>query len=96
MKFKKISLQSLLKQTKDTEKIKENVLNTFNGRGKSEVSDFLHNKSIDYEQRSLSSTYLIYNDRSQLVGYFTISNKGLGRVLKLKIGNTFNNYESIY
>ena len=64
MKFKKISLQSLLKQTKDTEKIKENVLNTFNGRGKSEVSDFLHNKSIDYEQRSLSSTYLIYNDRS--------------------------------
>lgn len=77
MKFKKISLQSLLKQTKDTKKIKENVLNTFNGRGKSEVSDFLHNKSIDYEQRSLSSTYLIYNDRSQLVGYFTISNKGL-------------------
>ena len=77
MKFKKISLQSLLKQTKDTEKIKENVLNTCNGRGKSEVSDFLHNKSIDYEQRSLSSTYLIYNDRSQLVGYFTISNKGL-------------------
>ena len=77
MKFKKISLQSLLKQTKDTEKIKENVLNTFNGRGKSEVSDFLHNKSIDYEQRSLSSTYLIYNDRSQLLGYFTISNKGL-------------------
>ena len=77
MKFKKISLQSLLKQTKDTEKIKENVLNTFNGRGESEVSDFLHNKSIDYEQRSLSSTYLIYNDRSQLVGYFTISNKGL-------------------
>ena len=48
MKFKKISLQSLLKQTKDTEKIKENVLNTFNGRGKSEVSDFLHNKSIDF------------------------------------------------
>ena len=77
MKFRKISLQSLLKQIKDTEKIKENVLNTFNGRGKSEVSDFLHNKSIDYEQRSLSSTYLIYNDRSQLVGYFTISNKGL-------------------
>lgn len=77
MKFKKISLQSLLKQIKDTEKIKENVLNTFNGRGESEVSDFLHNKSIDYEQRSLSSTYLIYNDRSQLVGYFTISNKGL-------------------
>ena len=77
MKFRKISLQSLLKQTKDTKKIKENVLNTFNGRGKSEVSDFLHNKFIDYEQRSLSSTYLIYNDRSQLVGYFTISNKGL-------------------
>ena len=77
MKFRKISLQSLLKQTKDTKKIKENVLNTFNGRGKSEVSDFLHNRSIDYEQRSLSSTYLIYNDRSQLVGYFTISNKGL-------------------
>lgn len=77
MKFRKISLQSLLKQIKDTKKIKENVLNTFNGRGKSEVSDFLHNKSIDYEQRSLSSTYLIYNDRSQLVGYFTISNKGL-------------------
>ena len=77
MKFRKISLQSLLKQIKDTEKIKENVLNTFNGRGESEVSDFLHNKSIDYEQRSLSSTYLIYNDRSQLVGYFTISNKGL-------------------
>lgn len=77
MKFRKISLQSLLKQIKDTKEIKENVLNTFNGRGKSEVSDFLHNKSIDYEQRSLSSTYLIYNDRSQLVGYFTISNKGL-------------------
>ena len=77
MKFRKISLQSLLKQIKDTEKIKENVLNTFNGRGESEVSDFLHNKSIDYEQRSLSSTYLIYNDRSLLVGYFTISNKGL-------------------
>ena len=77
MKFRKISLQSLLKQIKDTEQIKENVLNTFNGRGESEVSDFLHNESIDYEQRSLSSTYLIYNDRSQLVGYFTISNKGL-------------------
>ena len=77
MKFRKISLQSLLKQIKDTKEIKENVLNTFKGREESEVSDFLHNKSIDYEQRSLSSTYLIYNDRSQLVGYFTISNKGL-------------------
>lgn len=77
MKFRKISLQSLLKQIKDTKEIKENVLNTFKGRGESEVSDFLHNKSIDYEQRYLSSTYLIYNDRSQLVGYFTISNKGL-------------------
>ena len=77
MKFRKISLQSLLKQIKDTKEIKENVLNTFKGREESEVSDFLHNKSIDYEQRSLSSTYLIYNDRSQLVGYFNISNKGL-------------------
>lgn len=55
MKFRKISLQSLLKQIKDTKEIKENVLNTFKGRGESEVSDFLHNKSIDYEQRSLGS-----------------------------------------
>ena len=71
MKFRKISLQSLLKQTKDTEKIKENVLNTFNGRGKSEVSDFLHNKSINYEQRSLSSTYLIYREVKNFVQKYT-------------------------
>ena len=63
---------------KDDDFIKEKILKTFRSRDRNSIEDFLHNKAIDFEKKSLSATHIIYNEEgTEILGYFTFENKSL-------------------
>ena len=63
---------------KDDDFIKEKILKTFRSRDRNSIEDFLHNKAIDFEKKSLSATHIIYNkEGTEILGYFTFANKSL-------------------
>jgi len=78
--YKLIILKDLLEYHGE-DKAKE-VLSSFSslpGKGK-DVQEFLHNKAIEFENRELATTYLIfasYKNKMLLAGYFTLANKSL-------------------
>ncbi len=75
-KSETISLQKLREKLKDDDFIKEKILKTFKSRNS--IEDFLHNKAIDFEKKSLSATHIIYNkEGTEILGYFTFANKSL-------------------
>jgi hypothetical protein len=60
----------------------KNILHTFKGISiKDEVHDvevFLHTKAIDFERSALSTTYLIFDEETNiLLGFFSLANKPL-------------------
>ena len=55
-KSETISLQKLREKLKDDDFIKEKILKTFRSRDRNSIEDFLHNKAIDFEKKSLSAT----------------------------------------
>ena len=61
----------------DTEEnIKNKFLNSFKSLTNNDVEKFLHNKAIEIEKKSISTTHLLFNDK-KLVGYLSLSNKSL-------------------
>ncbi len=54
----------------------ENILNSFKSIN-SEIEIFLKEKAINFEKSSISSTNLVFDNKGQLVGYFTIANRSL-------------------
>ena len=52
-KSETISLQKLREKLKDDDFIKEKILKTFKSRDRNSIEDFLHNKAIDFEKKSL-------------------------------------------
>lgn len=73
--MKKITLSEMLKY--DTEEnIKKKFLNSFKSLKNNDVEEFLHNKAIEIEKKSISTTHLIF-DNKKLVGYLSLSNKNL-------------------
>ena len=73
-----ISLQEILKKAKNEGFVVEKVLKTFKSRERNSIEDFLHNKAIDFEKKSLSATHIVYNNEgSEVLGYFTFANKSL-------------------
>jgi len=77
-KSETISLQKLREKLKDDDFIKEKILKTFRSRDRNSIEDFLHNKAIDFEKKSLSATNIIYNkEGTEILGYFTFANKSL-------------------
>lgn len=79
MKYNVIQLQDLIDIFKNDDLIQP-ILNTFGSiqQGKaSDVEFFLHNRAIDFERRSISTTYLVFDEFKNLVGYFALANKHL-------------------
>ena len=77
-KSETISLQELREKLKDDEFIREKILKTFRSIDRNSIEDFLHNKAIDFEKKSLSATHIIYNkEGTEILGYFTFANKSL-------------------
>ena len=77
-KSETVSLQELREKLKDDEFIREKILKTFRSRDRNSIENFLHNKAIDFEKKSLSATHIIYNkEGTEILGYFTFANKSL-------------------
>lgn len=77
MEFKIILLQDLLDSLGDLET--DRILKTFKSIPSDEINDvecFLHDKAIQFEKSSISTTHLVFKN-SNLVGYFSLANKKL-------------------
>ena len=73
--MKIITLSEMLRY--DTEEnIKNKFLNSFKSFTNNDVEKFLHNKAIEIEKKSISTTHLLFDDK-KLVGYLSLSNKSL-------------------
>lgn len=73
--MKIITLNEMLRY--DTEEnIKNKFLNSFKSLTNNDVEKFLHNKAIEIEKKSISTTHLLFDDK-KLVGYLSLSNKSL-------------------
>ena len=73
--MEKITLSELLKY--DTEEnIKNKFLNNFKSLENNDIEKFLHNRAIEFEKKSVSTTNLVFNNK-KLVGYLSLSNKSL-------------------
>ena len=73
--MEKITLSELLKY--DTEEnIKNKFLNSFKSLENNDIEKFLHNRAIEFEKKSVSTTHLVFNNK-KLVGYLSLSNKSL-------------------
>ena len=73
--MKMITLSEMLRY--DTEEnIKNKFLNSFKSLTNNDVEKFLHNKAIEIEKKSISTTHLLFDDK-KLVGYLSLSNKSL-------------------
>ena len=73
--MEKITLSELLKY--DTEEnIKNKFLNNFKSLENNDIEKFLHNRAIEFEKKSVSTTHLVFNNK-KLVGYLSLSNKSL-------------------
>ena len=54
------------------------MFNTFNCEINSDLTNFIHDIALDFEDRQIARTFvLVNNDKNEVVGYFTISMKSL-------------------
>ena len=58
--------------------VEPSLLNTFNCKINSDLTNFIHSIALDFEERQIARTFvLVNNDKNEIVGYFTISMKSL-------------------
>lgn len=75
------------------------ILDSFSSENK-DVEDFIRNKAIVFSKMGLAVTYLVYaveNNKKELVGYFTLSNKSLEinrRALSSKMKSKISKFSS--
>ena len=53
------------------------ILEKFKSIKENDIENFLHNKSSHFEKSTISSTYLIFGENKEILGYFTIANRSL-------------------
>lgn len=54
------------------------ILDTFNCEINSDLTNFIHSTALDFEDRQIARTFVLVNsNKSDVVGYFTISMKSL-------------------
>ncbi len=46
-----------------------------NGMKNEEIEDFLKNNAVEFSKRKMSITYIVMNELSQMVGFFTLTHK---------------------
>lgn len=80
-KHKVVPLKELLERSykQDTLKIAQErvqkYLSTFRCRKNPDVKYFITNKSIEFQKKNRSRTYLILSGRDELMGYFSLATK---------------------
>ncbi|MBR6057932.1 MAG: GNAT family acetyltransferase [Lentisphaeria bacterium] len=55
----------------------EELLQTFSCPLNTEIETFLWNKSIDFSLQKISITHLVFNEKKEIVAYFTLSPKAV-------------------
>jgi len=86
--------------SKFEEETVKNILKTFSNPLNQDVEDFIHNKSIDFEKRCISRTFLFFeNDSPKVLAFFSLAMEVLhlqgikSKNQKKKISKGFNNKE---
>lgn len=60
------------------EEVDPSLLYTFNCEINSDLTNFIHSTALDFEDRQIARTFVLINsNKSEVVGYFTISMKSL-------------------
>ena len=70
-----VSLRNLMNNLSE-EKLNK-ILEKFKSIKENDTENFLHNKSSHFEKSTISSTYLIFGENKEILGYFTIANRSL-------------------
>lgn len=70
-----VSLRNLMNNL-SKEKL-DQILGEFKSIKENDIENFLHNKSSRFEKSTISSTYLIFSENKEILGYFTIANRSL-------------------
>ena len=70
-----VSLRNLMNNL-SKEKLNK-ILEKFKSIKENDIENFLHNKSSHFEKSTISSTYLIFGENKEILGYFTIANRSL-------------------
>ena len=81
------------------EEFVQKTLEEFSCPKNPEIENFLHQKAITFAKRRISSTYLVFDEKMQLIGYFTLTHKAISvpvnsvsKTLAKKIKN-YSRYE---
>ena len=61
----------------DINEMLKNFRSIKNSGTKNDIEIFLHEKAIKFEKSTISSTYLIFGENKEILGYFTIANRSL-------------------
>ncbi|MBL1245033.1 MAG: hypothetical protein COA39_011735 [Sulfurimonas sp.] len=57
--------------------VESSLLDTFNCEINSDLTNFIHSIAHDFETRQIARTFVLVNNKNEVVGYFTISMKSL-------------------
>ena len=61
----------------DINEMLKNFRSIKNSGTKNDIEIFLHEKAIKFEKSSISSTYVVFSEDNEILGYFTIVNRSL-------------------
>ena len=61
----------------DINKMLKNFRSIKNSGTKNDIEIFLQEKAIKFEKSSISSTYVVFSEDNEILGYFTIANRSL-------------------
>lgn len=61
----------------DINKMLKNFRSIKNSGTKNDIEIFLQEKAIKFEKSSISSTYVVFSEDNEILGYFTIVNRSL-------------------
>lgn len=73
--FVVFNIRTLLNDTEFGENALKDILSDFSCQLNPDVDHFLKNNSIEFTKKNQSVTYLVFNNSSGLLGYFTIAIK---------------------
>lgn len=75
MKFQAINLRKIM--ARRGEEQTRTLLSGFSCPTNPDIEDFLKRNAIEFAKQGLSQTHLVFTDKDELAGYFTLANKPL-------------------
>ena len=90
MRYMTVSIRDYL----DDENLLYGIFDTFSCPKNKDIEDFLKEKSIDFEKKHFSRTYLVIDEHQNLAGYFTLALKAMN--LDKRVSNRLRKLVSGY